>query len=74
MEFLAKGGGVSCRGNKDKLAITRSAVLSFIILGPNQTKDIRGIIDRELNYHPTFAILQETLKFLNSWIKVCCQF
>lgn len=46
--------------NKDKIAIIRSAEPSQIILGPNQTKNIRGVIDKELNYHPTCAIIQET--------------
>jgi hypothetical protein len=45
--------------NKDKLAIIRSAEKSKIRIGPNQTVDIKGYKDKELEYQPTCAIVQE---------------
>lgn len=46
--------------NKDKLAIVRNAEISKVTIHPNQSIDIKGYTDKELNYHPTCAILQET--------------
>ena len=46
--------------NKDRLAIVRSAQNSNIILGPNETINILGYTDKEIDHHQTCAILQET--------------
>lgn len=32
----------------------------MVIIGPNQSVNIKGYIDKELNFHDTCAILQET--------------
>lgn len=48
------------RRNKDRIAIVRSAEPAMIIIGPNQSIDIRGYIDKELYFQDTCAILQET--------------
>jgi hypothetical protein len=45
---------------KDKLAIIRSAENSQVTLGPNQTIDITGYFDKEIEYEPTCAMLQQS--------------
>jgi len=46
--------------NSDRLGLIRCAEVSKITLGPNETKYIHGYIDKELEYHSTCAIIQET--------------
>lgn len=46
--------------NNNRLAVVRSAVAEKIILHPNESIDIPGIVDKELDYPTTTAILQET--------------
>ena len=46
--------------NKNRLAVVRSAEVSKIVLGPNESKDIRGYTDREIDHQPTSAILHES--------------
>ena len=48
------------RRNKDRLAIVRSAHNSNIILGPNETINIKGYTDKEIDHQHTNAMLQET--------------
>ena len=46
--------------NKNRVAIVRCAEASKIVLGPNESKDIHGYTDREIDHQPTSAILQES--------------
>ena len=46
--------------NKDRIAVVRSAESANVILGPNQSINVRGYTDRELNYPATNVILQES--------------
>lgn len=46
--------------NKNRLAIVRSAALQKIILKPNETLEVKGYTDKEIDYPSTSAILQET--------------
>lgn len=47
------------RKNKNRLAIIRSAENSKLSIGPNQSVSIKGYLDKELEYNPTCAIIQE---------------
>ena len=44
----------------NQIAIIRSAELSRIILGPNETKTIKGRTDKELGFQTTTAMVHET--------------
>ena len=46
--------------NKDRLAIVRSAMNEKIIIRPNDAVTIKGYTDKEMEYHPTAAIIHET--------------
>lgn len=46
--------------NKSKVAIVRCAEPTRIILGPNESRDILGETDKELEYGQTTAIIHET--------------
>ena len=46
--------------NKNRFAVVMSAEVSKIVLGPNESKDIRGHTDREIDHQPTSAILHES--------------
>lgn len=46
--------------NKNRVAIVRCAEASKIVFGPNESKDIYGYTDREIDHQPTLAILQES--------------
>ena len=46
--------------NKNRIAIVRSAEPTQIIIGPNQSIDVRGYTDKEMNYCDTNAMLQES--------------
>lgn len=46
--------------NKNKVAIVRCAEPTRIILGPNESRDILGETDKELEYGQTTAIIHET--------------
>ena len=46
--------------NRNRLAIIRSAAADRIILRPNESFDIPGIIDKEIEYPDTTAIIQES--------------
>ena len=48
------------RRNKDRIAVVRCAERKTVTLGPNESKTIRGYTDKELNYHATCGLLQET--------------
>ena len=46
--------------NKDRLAVVRSAHKSNIILGPNETINVVGYTDKEVNHEQTCAMIHET--------------
>ena len=46
--------------NKNRVAIVRCAEASKIVLGPNESMDIHGYTDREVDHQPTNVILQES--------------
>ena len=48
------------RRNKDRLAIIRSAQNYNIILGPNETINVKGYTYKEIDHATTCAMLQET--------------
>jgi hypothetical protein len=45
--------------NKDRLAIIRNATPHRLIIHPNETLNIQGYMDKEIDYHPTVAITQK---------------
>ena len=45
--------------HKNRLAVIRSAETSRITIGPNQSVNITGYLDKELEYNTTCAIIQE---------------
>ena len=45
--------------NKNSIAIVRCAETSRIIIGPNQTVNVKGSLDRKLEFNPTCALIQE---------------
>ena len=45
--------------NKNRLAIIRCAETTRITIGPNQSVNIKGYLDKELEYNSTCAIIQE---------------
>lgn len=46
--------------NKDRIAVVRNAEVGNITIGPNESKDIYGYTDKEINHYQTCALLQET--------------
>ena len=46
--------------NKNRLAVIRNASAEKIIVHPNESIHIRGYTDKEIDYHPTSAMIQET--------------
>lgn len=48
------------RKNGNQIAIIRSAEPGKIIIGPNETKTIKGRTDRELGFHKTCALIHES--------------
>lgn len=47
------------RRNKNRLAVVRSAESAKFTIGPNQSVNIRGYLDKQLEYNSTSAIIQE---------------
>ena len=45
--------------HKNRIAIIRCAETSRITIGPNQSVNVRGSLDKKLEYSPTCAIIQE---------------
>ena len=46
--------------NHNRIAIIRSSISERILLKPNETIQVKGFIDREMNYPTTTAIIQES--------------
>ena len=45
--------------NKNRIAIARSAETSMITIGPNQSINVKGYLDKQMEFKPTCAIIQE---------------
>ena len=46
--------------NNNRIGVVRSADRRHIILGPNESIDVTGYVDKEMNFYDTNAILQES--------------
>ena len=47
------------RRNKNRLAVVRSAESAKLTIGPNQSVNVRGYLDKQLEFNSTAAIIQE---------------
>ena len=45
--------------NKNRIAIVRSAETTKLTIGPNQSISVKGYLDKQMEFNPTCAIIQE---------------
>lgn len=45
--------------NKNRIAVVRCAETSKITIGPNQSLNVKGSLDKKLEFNPACAIIQE---------------
>jgi hypothetical protein len=51
--------------NKNRLAVIRNASTEKIIINPNESIHVKGYTDKELDYSPSTAIIQESTESNN---------